>query len=227
VTGAPDTRRGARAGMTLIELVVGLVVTGMVTAAGFGAFAAIVDRRAAVRASTVEVERAAALRETLHGWIAGGRILVQQGGAPRGGGIGAGTRGGGDAVADEIIVSTYAPAPVDAPTVLLRLFVDDDPDTPERGLTVQYQPSVEDSLRLRELEPRVRGLRVEYLDRRTQRWIPAAEVATIQPMALRLTLLGDPLAASESDALPALLGLPFVQVMGAGPQQAGQAGGGR
>ena len=44
--------------------------------------------------------------------------------APRGGsGVGA------DAVADEIIVSTYAPSPAAAPTVLLRLFVDDDDAT--------------------------------------------------------------------------------------------------
>ena len=210
--------------MTLLELVVGLVITGLVTAAGYGAFATIVDRRSAVRAATVEVERTAALRETLRGWLAGGRVLVQQGGAPRaGGGV-----GGAEAVADEIIVSTYAPAPVAAPTVLLRLFVDDDPDTPERGLAVQFQPSVEDSLRTRELEPRVHGLRVEYLDGRTQRWIPAAEVATAQPTALRLTLLGDDHPAADADRLPALLQLPFVQVMGGGPQRnAAQAGGGR
>jgi prepilin-type N-terminal cleavage/methylation domain-containing protein len=213
----PRAARG-RAGMTLIELAVGMVVTGLVMAMGYGAFAGIVDRRAAVRAATIEVERAAALRETVHGWLAAGRVLVQQGGAPRAGsGVGA-----GEAVADEIIVSTYAPSPAAAPTVLLRLYVDDDDDTPEAGLTVQYQENVEDSLRTRELEPRVRGLRVEYLDRRTGRWLPAAEVATIQPVALRLTLLGaDEALGTAADSLPALLRLPFVQVMGGGVQAQG------
>ena len=206
--------------MTLVELAVGMVVTGLVMAMGYGAFAGIVDRRASVREATIEIERAAALRETLHGWLAAGRVLVQQGGAPRaGGGVGA------DAVADEIIVSTYAPSPAAAPTVLLRLFVDDDDATDEEGLVVQFQENVEDSLRTRELEPRVQGLRVEYLDRRTQRWIPAAEVATIQPVALRLTLLGGAdVTGAETDTLPALLQLPFVQVMGGGVQQPGQGG---
>ena len=205
-TGATTRAASRRAGMTLIELVVGLVVTGLVTAAGYGAFASIIDHRETVRRATVEVERAAALRETLVGWFAGGRVMVQRGGAPRF------ARGGaGEAVPDEVILSTTAPGPAGTPTVILRLFVDDDPDTPAEGLTVQYQPSVQDSLRTRELEPRVRGMRVEYLDRRTRRWIPASEVATIQPMAVRLELTG----GAGADTLPALLRLPLVHVMGA------------
>jgi prepilin-type N-terminal cleavage/methylation domain-containing protein len=211
------TRGRRRTGMTLIELVVGLVITGMVTAAGYGAFASIVDHRDAVRRATVEVERAAALRETLVGWFRGGQVLVQRGGAPRFG------SGGGGAVPDEVIVSTTAPGPADAPTTLLRLFVDDDPDTPERGLTVQFQPSVQDSLQTRELEPRVTGLRIEYLDARTRRWIPASEVATIQPRAIRLALSGE----SGADSLPALLRLPLVHAMGAPGGRAVPAAGGQ
>ncbi|HEX6630792.1 MAG TPA: hypothetical protein VF048_06860, partial [Gemmatimonadaceae bacterium] len=154
--------------MTLIELTVGLVVTAMVLAAGYGAFASIVDHRTAVRRATLSVERAAALRETVDGWLAAGDVLVQRGGRPRaGGGVDS------SAVADEIIVMTTAPAMSDAPNTIIRLYVDDDDDTPARGLVAQYSARVEDTASFLELDSTVTGMRVEYLDQATGRWLPS------------------------------------------------------
>ncbi|HEU4631962.1 MAG TPA: hypothetical protein VFS08_19590, partial [Gemmatimonadaceae bacterium] len=200
--------------MTLIELTVGLVVTGMVLAAGYGAFSSIVDHRTAVRRATLAGERAAALRETLDGWLAAGDVLVQRGGRPRaGGGIDS------SAVADEIILRTTAPAFGDTPSTIIRLYVDDDPDTPARGLVAQYQVDIRDTLRMVELDSAVGGMRVEYLDRTTGRWVPSDEVATIQPRAIRVALL-----ATAPDTLPALLRLPIERPIGIGAQQAANGG---
>src|SRR5687768_3787961 len=74
----------ARRGMTLMELVVAIALTGMMAAAGAATFASIIDHRRVIRESTVETERAAALREMIRTWIAASSILIQQGGGPRG-----------------------------------------------------------------------------------------------------------------------------------------------
>ena len=64
----------ARRGMTLMELLVATSITGMTTAAGYAAFASVIDHRRALRESTARAERAAALRTTLDGWLAAGRV---------------------------------------------------------------------------------------------------------------------------------------------------------
>ncbi|HMA25683.1 MAG TPA: prepilin-type N-terminal cleavage/methylation domain-containing protein, partial [Gemmatimonadaceae bacterium] len=83
-----------RAGMTLMELVIGLAITGMMAAAGAGAFASIIDHRRGIREASVSTERAAALREMIHSWLVAGTVQIQQGGGPRGltRGIAAGAR---------------------------------------------------------------------------------------------------------------------------------------
>src|SRR3954470_19642620 len=74
----------ARRGMTLMELVIGLTITGMMATAGAVAFGSIIDHRQIIRTATVETERAAAMREMIRGWINAGSIQIQQGGGPRG-----------------------------------------------------------------------------------------------------------------------------------------------
>src|SRR5262245_64757856 len=73
-----------RAGMTLMELVIGIAITGLMALAGAGAFASIIDHRKVIRESTVTTERAAALRDMLRTWISSGQVQIQQGGGPRG-----------------------------------------------------------------------------------------------------------------------------------------------
>ncbi len=184
----------------------------MVAGIGSAAFELLIDRRAQVRAATEEVARAAALRAMLRDWITTGEVLPQAGGPPgRGGTTGAGTATTSGA-SDALVLVTPALTPARSPMTLMRLFIDDDPTTPERGLTMQYLTSLNDTLTTRELEPQVAGLRVEYLDQRTNRWYPGSEAATIQPIAVRLTLQG------TADApLPALLELPLVAAVGGDP----------
>jgi prepilin-type N-terminal cleavage/methylation domain-containing protein len=212
-----------RRGMTLMELLVGLALTGAMAAMGSAAFGSIIDHRRVIRESTVEVERAAALREQLRNWIGSGTPLIQQGGAPsRGTSSGTGTTSGSSsampgmqtisaaiASGDELTVVTSAPNPAMSPTARMRFFIDGDDATPERGLTVEYQSSNQSPLQRLQLEPAVGILTVEFLDQRTNRWRPASEAATIQPIALRVTLL-----PPEHGTLPAILQVPMVFPVG-------------
>ena len=207
-----------RRGMTLMELLVGLALTGAMAAMGAAAFGSIIDHRRVIKESTVEMERAAALRDQLRDWIGSGTPLIQQGGGPRLRGNSASAMPGTQAISaavasgDELTVNTTAPNPAGTPTARMRFFVDGDDGTPERGLTVEYQSSTQAPLQRMQLEPAIGVLKVEFLDQRTNRWRPASEAATIQPIALRVSLL-----PPEHGTLPAILQVPMIFRMGSPP----------
>lgn len=219
----------SRRGMTLLEMVIALVITGLMAAVGFSAFGGIIDHQRHVEQASVQVERSAALREMLHTWLESGTITIQQGGLPQGFGRGGTTlrtvsASGTPAVqsvtpavvtGDVLSFTTQAPNPADAPQAIMKLFVDDDPTTPETGLTVEYQASAQSPLLRRQLEPSIDSMVVEYLDSQTNRWYPAADAATITPKAVRLTLL--PLPGSGFGALISMpMTLPVASQGGAG-----------
>ena len=77
--------RRARRGMTLMELVIALTVLALVATMGGAAFATLIDRQATIRTASADVERAAALRETIRQWILQGEPFVASGGVPSGG----------------------------------------------------------------------------------------------------------------------------------------------
>jgi hypothetical protein len=217
--------------MTLMELVIGLAITGMMATAGAVAFGAIIDHRRVIRQASVETERSAALRDMIRGWILAGTIQIQIGGGPRGlnrgiaagvaGGIAAGVASRGSqsiaavsqaaASGDEITFTTSDINPSLLPNVRIRLYVDADDNTPEKGLTIEYQPNAVMPLVRRMLDSTIDTLHVDFLDRRTNRWIEATQGATIQPVAARLTL------ASGVAKLPPILQIPMIFPMaGAG-----------
>lgn len=215
----------ARSGMTLMELVVGLVLTGMMAAMGTAAFGSIIDHRKVIHASTVEMERAAALRETLRLWLASGTVAIRQGGGPRiNGGTATATStsatsssststsvvSAAQASGDEITFTTSAPNPAMAPSVRIRLFIDADAGTPEHGLTMEYQTNAATPLQRRQLDPTVGSMTVEFLDSRTHRWFSSSEASTITPSAVRVSLL-----PPDGAQLPAILTLPLIFPMGA------------
>ena len=227
------TRRSAnrraprsRAGMTLMEVMVAITITGMMTAAGYGAFTSIIDHRRALREATERLERAAALRETLDGWLATARIAQQVGGVPAGrAGAAQTTRtfvdGGGSAIQSsaasagpeqELTFFTTALTPSLAPNTRVRLYIDADESTPERGLTMEYQGGqVIAGLGRRGLDSTITSMLVEFLDNRTHRWIRGGESTTqgVQTIAVRITLSSAD--ASRIDSLPSVLRLPIVR----------------
>jgi type II secretory pathway pseudopilin PulG len=213
--------------MTLMELVVAIAITGMMAAAGAATFASIIDHRRVIRESTVSTERAAALREMLRTWIVSGTIQIQQGGGPRG--LASATRisarpgiplgvTAAASTGDELTINTTAMTPTSAASTRIRLFVDGDDNTPEHGLTIEYQGSNASPLERRQLDSTVGVMTVEFLDNRTGRWYPSTQAATIQPIAVRFAF-----TAAERDSIPRLLQLPFVFRIGDVQQQRGRA----
>jgi prepilin-type N-terminal cleavage/methylation domain-containing protein len=221
-----------RSGMTLMELVIALAILAIMAAAGGSAFTTIIDRQETIRTASAEVERAAALRETIRQWILQGEIFIQRGGLPRGGRgaqqgplFAAGNGGSGGltqlnqgvtaaaSTGNEITVTTNAPNPLMTAAVQIRLFVDADALTPEEGLTIEFRSSSQGTpLLRRQLDADVADLTVEYLDSRTNRWYPSTQASTINPYALRVSMV-----PVEGKTLAYLLQMPLTIVYGEPP----------
>lgn len=212
--------------MTLMELVVTIAITGMMAVAGAATFASIIDHRKVIREAAVETEKAAALREMIRTWITAGNIQIQLGGGPRGmrttarrsasPGVAAGVTAAA-VTGDELTFTTTAMTPTPANSTRIRLFVDGDENTPEHGLTIEYQGSANSPLERRMLDSTIGAMLVEYLDARTGRWFAASQAATVQPFAVRMTFL-----PAENDSLAPLLQLPFIYRIGDVQQMRGR-----
>jgi prepilin-type N-terminal cleavage/methylation domain-containing protein len=209
----------ARRGMTLMELVISLAITGIMAAAGAAAFGSIIDHRRVIRDASTGTERAGALREMITSWVTAGNIRITAGGLPGGLGRGAAATAastaslGGSNIAsvtaaqgsaDELSFTTQALNPSFTGNVVIRLYVDGDANTPEQGLTIEYQPDQTKPLVRKMLDSTIDSLRVEYLDQTTNRWFSASQVATITPKAVRVTLL------SSRPNQPRILGVPML-----------------
>lgn len=220
----------ARAGMTLLELVIALAILAVLVAVGGEAFATVIDRETTIRAASTETERAAALRDMLRQWIAQGDVQVQQGGGPRGmavavnagrsaqsafrssPGSAAAVQGvtAAASTGNELTVVTSAPNPLMAPQARIRIFVDADDNTPERGLTIEYQATTQTPLMRRQLDPNVGDLDIEFFDQRAGRWLASTEAATGgQLVAVRITMV-----PADGATLPPLLLQPLTYVFG-------------
>ena len=214
--------RTVRRGMTLMELVIGLAITGMMATAGAAAFGSVIDHRRTIETSAITLERAAALRGMIQSWLYAGTVQIQRGGGPRGlngannfAAFQLGNRSmtsnpasvsAAAAAGDEITFTTTAPNPAGVGTLRIRMYIDADGNTPEKGLTIEYQPNAQQPLVRQMLDSTIDTLKVEFLDTRTNRWIHSSEAATIsQWRAYRITLLH-----GEHGPLPAILEIPMI-----------------
>jgi type II secretory pathway pseudopilin PulG len=196
-----------------MELMVGIVITGVATAAGFAAFSSIVDNRERAREATRAVQRAASSRLMLASWFANARVLRDSGSTvPNFSSIGS------TQPSDELRFVTTAPTPLGSQQTQVYMYIDRDPFTPENGLVAEFtalnQPV--DSIlqyvvsKKMEIEPTVMGLEVQLLDPSTKLWLTPFDLGTTTPIGLRVTLHAD-----WGDTLPPLMRLPFVYPQGA------------
>ncbi len=183
-----------RAGTTVLELVVALVVTGAVAAAGAAAFRQTIDRRTQLLTSSTPTERAAASRALLREWISTATIVWP----PSGTGL------------DFI---TTARTPIGTPGAPLRLYVDDDPGTIEQGLTLEYRSPVSSTVRRREIDGTITGMVVEYLDASTRQWTTGADSPGVRPLAVRLSFPFENAGSPEYVVSDRLRALPLTIVM--------------
>lgn len=196
-------------GLTLMELVVALAITGLIMAAGYGALGAVIDQRARATEAMDAALRAAAVRSSLEAWVAGARLSAEESGA-----VFRGLDGVFDRLPDdELTFVTTASTPLGHGEALVRLYVDRDEETPERGLVAAFsEPRGTRTMRL-EVEPRVAGLELRYVSHlvRGRRTLPSWISTTVLPAGVELTLV-----PARGDSLPALLRRPLVVPLASG-----------
>jgi len=196
----------SRGGMTLLELLAGLTVAGMALASGYAVFASLADHERRSR-QLVDVDtRVAVQRQLLLDWLLGARLDVND---PRVQFRGLdGIRD--DQPDDEITFLTTAPT-LGATETVVRLYVDRDTLTVERGLVAEVGRPAFGPVRRIQLEPSVAGLDVRYLTRMLGKseWLPSWISSTVMPAAVELTF-----SPAPGDTLPALLRLPLSAPVG-------------
>lgn len=206
---SPTGKGGRRAGMTLLELMVGLTITGMVISAGYALLASITDNRARAEAVTDGVLAAATRRQALISWLASARVDATSDRTSFRGLDGVAE----DIPDDQLTFLTTAPTPLGAGETLVTLGIDRDSLTPERGLVASLTRwRGQDSLRV-ELEPNAAALDARYLSRLlgADDWLPSWISSTVLPLGVELTL-----TAASGDTLPPLLALPVRVPLGMG-----------
>lgn len=203
----------SRRGLTAMELIVALAVTGLAAGIGTATLAVLVDRRAPLREASSATERAAAVRRTLVAWLedAHGPLSPLSGNTVAGFELLDLKRRGRPA--DELLFTTSAPTPLGTADALVRLHVDDDDRTPERGLVAELAPSPGDLPLRMELDSAVAGLEVLCLTDLggSRKWLPSFVSSQAVPRGIELRL-----QPSRSAPLDPLLRLPIRVAVEAG-----------
>ena len=188
--------------MTLLELIVGLTVTGLAVSAGIAALATLGDRRAQADAALARVARAAEQREEIVSWLSGARLVAEEGGPQFRGLDGV----FGRVPRDEIAFLTTSPTPLGNGETLVRLFVDRD-SASSRGLVATFVEWHGVHTAQLQLDSSVGGMDVRYLSGVLggRSWLPSWISSTVMPVAVEVRLLGTP-----NDSLAPLLRLPII-----------------
>lgn len=199
----------SQSGLTLVELVVSLAVTGLALAAGYGAFATIVDLRDSADQASEEVVRAGAIRHDLREWLAAARLTTDPGGPSFRGLDGIHE----DRPDDALVFLSSAMTPLESRETVVRLFVDRSEETVEEGLVAELIEWRGPGRTTIEVESRVRALETRYLSTVTgdRRWLPSWISSSVLPRAVELRL-----TAAAGDSLPALLALPMLVPLAGG-----------
>jgi prepilin-type N-terminal cleavage/methylation domain-containing protein len=191
-----------RAGFTLVEVVVGVAVGGVVLTAGFAALAAIRDHSVGAREATTIALEGATARATLSEWLATAQLQSTEL-AVRFEGLDATES---DLEWDELSFPMRAQSPLRTPITHVRLFIDTDPETPERGLVAALVGLRGEEPRPVELIPDAIGLQIRYLPASdvpvdwAESWLDQPQL----PRAVEVTLVD-----AHEAPLPPLLKLPI------------------
>jgi prepilin-type N-terminal cleavage/methylation domain-containing protein len=190
-------------GFTLMEVLIGLTVAAMALTAGFATLGFITDTDEPVDVASALALRGATTRNLLTEWLGEARYQV--------GRMGISFQGLDDEVygteTDEIIFPTTASTPLGVGTTTVRLFVDQDRDTPERGLVAELTDLPADEPRLVELVPEVGSLELRYLlpiEGTVGEWVDGW-ISNRLPRAVEVVL-----GPSAYDTLPPLLRYPLL-----------------
>ncbi|MGH7629401.1 MAG: hypothetical protein ACREOF_08415 [Gemmatimonadales bacterium] len=189
--------------MTLLELVVGLTIAGAAVSAGYGALASIADQSERAAWAADGATAAAGKRRLLLRWIEGARLDVERAGPTFRGLDGVHD----DSPDDELTFLTTAPTEASGGRTVVRLYVDRDTLTPERGLTAELSNWPRPEPTRIEIDRTVGGLDSRYFTRMlgAAEWLPSWISGTVLPLAVEIRLLPAP-----GDSLPRLLQPPLL-----------------
>jgi prepilin-type N-terminal cleavage/methylation domain-containing protein len=194
----------SRVGMTLIELIVALAITGVAIATGYQAYATIIDRRSSAAAYADSTARAFAVRETLASWLSNARLTIEEDEIVFRAVEGAKRRGAVERGSADLLFLTSARSPVSAHGTIVHLFVGS--DSADNGLTAELSEWRGRRVARLRLDPAIAAMAVEFSSARgsrgemTSSWVSS----TVLPPTVRLRF-----AARVPDSLPALLRLPL------------------
>jgi prepilin-type N-terminal cleavage/methylation domain-containing protein len=190
-------------GFTLMEVLIGLTVAALALTAGFATLGFITDTDEPVDVASALTLRGATTRNLLTEWLGEARYQV--------GRRGTSFQGLDDEVygteTDELIFPTTASTPLGVGTTVVRLFIDLDNDTAERGLVAELTELPTDEPRLVELIPEAGSLELKYLlpiEGTTGEWVDGW-ISNRLPRAIELIL-----EPNRGDTLPPLLRYPLL-----------------
>lgn len=199
-----------RLGLTLMELIVAITITGMALTGGYATFSSLVDNRSRLAEATEETATASAVRNTIVSWLEGARLTLAASG-PRFRGLDGVYQ---DLEDDALSFLTTSRTPLGTGESIVRIYVDRDDETPQTGLVASIAEWRGTQQATIVMNPDVRSLDIRYLSGvlGSRSWLPSWISATLLPAAIEITLAG----ATPADSLPRLLQLPVLVVFRGG-----------
>lgn len=190
-----------RSGMTLLELIVALAITGLAVSAGYGAFATLADRKDAAGVAAERALRDASARASLSTWLAAARLTIREDEVEFRAIDGLTREKLAD---DDLTFFTTATTPIAVGGSIVRLFVDRSDSTVERGLIAELREWNGMRSTLVELVPAASGLDTRLLTGvfGSRQWVDSWVSTSVLPAGARLTITG-------ADSLPAIWRLPL------------------
>jgi prepilin-type N-terminal cleavage/methylation domain-containing protein len=191
-----------RPGFTLLEVLVGLTVASLALLAGMLALGTVRDLGGQADGVARAAAAGATQRSALVDWLAGARMR-----APTGEMFEGMQQDEGGRMVDVLLLPTTARTPLDGSVTVIGLYIDNDPDTPERGLVAEMTGMTPgEEPRRMELVPEAASLIIRYLGdgSASDEWEDTWSARNRLPRLIEVTLL-----PAAGDSLPLLLRYPI------------------
>lgn len=181
-----------RAGFTLLEVMVGLTVAGLALGSGMAALGFVGERAATAEAAVAVALDGATSRQLLVDWLAGARLRATNG-VDTFQGLDVEYEGLPD---DILLFPSTAETHLRTGESIVRLYIDRNEETPERGLVVELTIQRGRPSRVVELVPDAAGLQLRYLPESNgsvpQEWSDQWLSRNQLPRGLELTIVPEP-----------------------------------
>jgi prepilin-type N-terminal cleavage/methylation domain-containing protein len=190
-------------GFTLLEVLVALTVASLALLAGMAALGSVSVRAEHAEQATVSVTSGAAQRELIVEWLRGAQFRSPTG--EEFAGLEQDEEGN---LEDLLLFPTTSQSPIEGSMTVVGLYIDKDPETPERGLVAELTGmKFGEEPRRMELVPEAGVLLVRYLNISADgfsEWVEQWQSRRQLPAMVEIIL-----EPAEGDSLPRLLRYPI------------------